>query len=216
MMHFPMLKSPIQKLTTMLLLVILSATTSFSQQSINDTLKIQAIIYQGDTIPMSVLSNIYVQSHLTNSQKEALARYNRLRNAVYVTYPYARKAGIILNDINAHLEHISDKKERKKYINSRDKELKKEFTTPITNLTVYQGKILMKLINRETSNNCYEIIKEYQGGLTARVYQTVAFFFSSNLKQPYDSKNEDLAIEKIVREVQRLYGYAEISKSQNL
>lgn len=216
MMHFPMLKSPIQKLTTMLLLVILSATTSFSQQSINDTLKMQAIIYQGDTIPLSVLSNIYVQSHLTNSQKEALARYNRLRNAVYVTYPYARKAGIILNDINAHLEHISDKKERKKYINSRDKELKKEFTTPITNLTVYQGKILMKLINRETSNNCYEIIKEYQGGLTARVYQTVAFFFSSNLKQPYDSKNEDLAIEKIVREVQRLYGYAEISKSQNL
>ena len=96
------------------------------------------------------------------------------------------------------------------------KELKKEFTTPITNLTVYQGKILMKLINRETSNNCYEIIKEYQGGLTARVYQTVAFFFSSNLKQPYDSKNEDLVIEKIVQEVQRLYGYNEISKSQNL
>ena len=215
-MHFPMLKSLSLKSTTLFLLVILSATTSFSQQSINDTLKMQAIIYEGDTIPMSVLSNIYVQSHLTNSQKEALARYNRLRNAVYVTYPYARKAGIILNDINAHLEHISDRKERKKYINSRDKELKKEFTTPITNLTVYQGKILMKLINRETSNNCYEIIKEYQGGLTARVYQTVAFFFSSNLKQPYDSKNEDLAIEKIVQEVQRLYGYAEISKSQNL
>ena len=215
-MHFPMLKSLIFKLTPLLLLVILSATTSFSQQSINDTLKMQAIIYEGDTIPMSVLSNIYVQSHLTNSQKEALARYNRLRNAVYVTYPYARKAGIILNDINAHLVNITDRKERKKYINSRDKELKKEFTTPITNLTVYQGKILMKLINRETSNNCYEIIKEYQGGLTARVYQTVAFFFSSNLKQPYDSKNEDLAIEKIVQEVQRLYGYAEISKSQNL
>lgn len=216
MMHFPILKSPIHKLTTILLLVILSARTSFSQQSTNDTLKMQAIIYQGDTIPMSVLSNIYVQSVLTNSQKEALARYNRLRNAVYVTYPYARKAGIILNDINAHLVNISEKKERKKYINSRDKELKKEFTTPLTNLTVYQGKILMKLINRETGNNCYEIIKEYQGGLTARVYQTVAFFFSSNLKQPYDSKNEDLAIEKIVREVQRLYGYAEISKSQNL
>ena len=215
-MHFPMLKRPILKLTTIILLVITSATTSFSQYSINDTLQLQAIVYEGDTIPMSVLSNIYIQSRLTNSQKEALAKYNRLRNAVYVTYPYARKAGIILNDINAHLVNISDKKERKKYINSRDKELKKEFTTPITNLTVYQGKILMKLINRETSNNCYEIIKEYQGGLTARVYQTVAFFFSSNLKQPYDSKNEDLAIEKIVQEVQRLYGYAEISKSQNL
>lgn len=198
------------------LLFFLSQHSGYAQYSINDTLKIQAIIYQGDTIPMSILSNIYVQSILTSSQREALARYNRLRNAVYVTYPYARKAGIILNDINAHLVNIPEKKDRKKYINSRDKELKKEFTTPITNLTVYQGKILMKLINRETGNNCYEIIKEYQGGLTARVYQTVAFFFSSNLKQPYDPKTEDMAIEKIVQEVQRLYGYTEISKSQNL
>jgi benzoyl-CoA reductase/2-hydroxyglutaryl-CoA dehydratase subunit BcrC/BadD/HgdB len=211
-----MLKSPIIKSTLILLLAISSATSAFSQYSIHDTLKLQAIVYQGDTIPMSVLSNIYVQSILTNSQKEALAKYNRLRNAVYVTYPYARKAGIILNDINKHLATITEKQERKKYIKSRDKELKKEFSTPITNLSVYQGKILMKLINRETGNNCYEIIKEYQGGLTARLYQTVAFFFDSNLKQPYNAQNDDLVIEKIVREVQRLYGYAEISKTQNL
>jgi hypothetical protein len=65
----------------------------------------------------------------------------------------------------------------------------------------------MKLINRETGNNCYEIIKEYKGGFTARLYQTVAFFFSSNLKQPYDPTGEDAQIEKIVQEVQRMYGY---------
>ena len=65
----------------------------------------------------------------------------------------------------------------------------------------------MKLINRETGNNCYEIIKEYKGGLTARFYQTVAFFFDSNLKQPYDATGDDAAIEKIVLEVQRMYGY---------
>jgi hypothetical protein len=74
----------------------------------------------------------------------------------------------------------------------------------------------MKLINRETGNNCYEIIKEYKGGLTARLYQTVAFFFDSNLKQPYDPQNDDHVIEKIVLEVQRLYGYNEISKKQSL
>jgi hypothetical protein len=105
------------------------------------------------------------------------------------------------------LTNISDKSARKDYIKSREKELKKEFTDPLTNLSVYQGKVLMKLINRETGNNCYEIIKEHKGGLTARFYQTVAFFFNSSLKQPYDPKGDDLEIEKIVLEVQRMYGY---------
>jgi hypothetical protein len=70
----------------------------------------------------------------------------------------------------------------------------------------------MKLINRETGNNCYDIIKEYKGGLTARLYQTVAFFFNSSLKQPYDARSEDATIEKLVQEVQRMYGYTEIRK----
>ena len=196
--------------------ILFTSNSTFSQLNFKDTLKTEAIIYQGDTIPYSVLSNLYVYSTLTEKQKKSLAQYNRLRNAVYVTYPYARKAGVILNDINAKLLNIQKQSDRRKYINSRDRELKKEFTTPLTNLTIYQGKILMKLINRETGNNCYEIIKEYKGGLTARLYQTVAFFFDSNLKQPYDPKNEDHVIERIVLEVQRLYGYNEISRKQSL
>ncbi len=215
-MKFPEVHTPIYLRHTILLFLLLCMKLSFGQISFQDTMRIQAIIYQGDTIPLSVLSNIYVYNQLTTSQKQARANYNRLRNAVYVTYPYARKAGMVLNDINQKLTFISDKPNRKKYINSRERELKKEFTTPLTNMSIYQGKVLMKLINRETGNNCYEIIKEYQGGLTARLYQTIAFFFNSNLKQPYDSKDQDRVIEQIVREVQRLYGYAEISKSQNL
>ena len=200
------------KLMALVLLLLLLSKMSISQTVYKDSIKIQAIVYNGDTIPLAVLSNIYVYSHLTTDQKNAIAKYNRLRNAVYVTYPYARKAGMVLNDINTKLEKISDESDRKKYIKSREKELKKEFTTPLTNLSIYQGKVLMKLINRETGNNCYEIIKAYRGGLTARLYQTVAFFFDSNLKQPYDASQEDLVIERIVKEVQRLYGYAEISK----
>ena len=63
----------------------------------------------------------------------------------------------------------------------------------------------MKLINRQTGNNCYDIIKEYKGGVTARVYQTVAFFYNSNLKQPYDVMAKDSEIEKIVLEVEKMY-----------
>ena len=187
----------ILKSTFSVLLLLLGCKGIFSQNLQFDTLKVQAIVYNGDTIPMSVLENIYVYAQLTEEQKKAVAKYNRLRNAVYVTYPYARKAGIVLNDINANLVKYNKESDRKRYIKSREKELKKEFTTPLTKLSVYQGKILMKLINRETGNNCYEIIKEYRGGLTARLYQTVAFFFDSNLKQPYEAEKDDWVIEKL-------------------
>src|SRR4051812_42426292 len=178
-----------------------------AQISENDTIVHQAIVYNGDTIELKTLDNFYFYSHLTEAQRAARNAYNRLRNAVYVTYPYARRAGIVMNDINAKLATITGEAARKKYIHSREKELRKEFTKPLTDLSIYQGKILMKLINRETGNNCYEIIKEYQGGLTARLYQTVAFFFSSNLKQPYDANTDDIVIERFVQEVQRMYGY---------
>lgn len=195
--------------------LLLFSYKPIAQIKSNDTITVQAIIQNGDTIPISVLSYVFVNCKLTEAQKRALIEYNRLRNAVYYTYPYARKAGSIMNDINNKISSIPDKRNQKKYIKSREAELRKEFTTPLTNMSVFQGKILMKLINRETGNSCYEIIKEYKGGLTAGVYQTVAFFFDTSLKQPYDPQNNDQTIERIVREIQRLYGYPDIAKSRN-
>ena len=171
----------------------------------NDTIPVPASIYQSEFLPSQTLEWVWVQvpypPHLLKKRQE----WTRLRNAVYVTYPYARKAGIIMNDINAKLEGITDKAKRKKYIKSREAELKKEFADPLTQLSIYQGKVLMKLINRQTGNNCYDIIKEYKGGVTARLYQTVAFFFNSSLKQPYDRSANDREIEMIVLEVEKMY-----------
>lgn len=215
-MFFRPLHMNLLKLVFFTGIFLLLHTPASAQHGQYDTAVRQAIIYDGDTIELKTLGNFYSYSHLTEAQRAAKNAYNRLRNAVYVTYPYARRAGIVMNDINAKLLTITDASERRKYIRSREKELRKEFTKPLTDLSIYQGKVLMKLINRETGNNCYEIIKEYQGGLTARLYQTVAFFFSTNLKQPYDPQKDDLAIERFVIEVQHLYGYPEIRKSQNL
>jgi hypothetical protein len=164
------------------------------------------MVYEGDTIEAKVLAGVYVYAYPGNMS--AKARWTRLRNAVYVTYPYARRAAVVFNDINKKITGLTDKSAISTLINSREKELKKEFTDPLTNLSVYQGKVLMKLINRETGNNCYNIVKELKGGFTARFWQTVAFIFGSNLKQPYDAKGEDSEMETIVKEVQRLYGYS--------
>ena len=171
----------------------------------NDTIKVEAAFYQNQIVPAQSLEWIWVQAKYPPHLLKRREAYNRLRNAVYVCYPYAKRAGIILNDINLKLADIKDKRDRRKYIKSREKELKKEFTDPLTNLSIYQGKVLMKLINRQTGNNCYEIIKEYKGGVTARVYQTVAFFYNSSLKQPYDVMGKDSEIEKIVLEVEKMY-----------
>jgi hypothetical protein len=182
---------------------LLHAQTSISKWGPNDTLIVSAIIYNGESMPFREMEMVYV----SNMSREKLAKYikayNRLRNAVYVTYPYARTAGATLNDVNTHLKQVSSKKEKKKYIKSREKDLKDQFADPLSNLSVYQGKVLMKLINRQTGNNCYDIIKEYRGGLNARVYQTVAFFFNSSLKQDYDFEHDatDRQIETIIREI---------------
>ncbi len=200
------------RISILLGVIMLSAAMASAQSK--DSITTAAVVYNGDTLEAKTLENLFFYSRLNEAQMSAAAKYNRLRNAVYVTYPYARRAGAIMNDINDKLVAIEKKSERKKYIHSREAELRKEFTNPLTNLSVYQGKVLMKLINRETGNNCYEIIKEYKGGFNARLYQTVAFFFNSNLKQPYNAKADDIVIEKLVKEVQRMYGYEDNSRIQ--
>ncbi|HEU4469892.1 MAG TPA: DUF4294 domain-containing protein [Flavisolibacter sp.] len=169
----------------------------------NDTILVSAIFYDNEWIPYSFMEPVYVSNVSPEKMAKAIQEYNRLRNAVYVTYRYAQEAGAIINDVNTRLRGVDSKKERKKYIKSREDELKKKFSDPLSNLSVYQGKVLMKLINRETGNDCYEIIKEYRGGLNARMYQTVAFFFGSDLKQPYDAQNNavDRQIEVFVQEI---------------
>lgn len=189
------------------LCIFMLSSRASAQTSELDTIRVYAMIdANGDTIPYSILPPVIVVTQLTREQKKYWAEWTRLRNAVYVTYPYAIAASRIMNDINGQLVKVSDKKERKKIIRAREKELKREFTDKLTKLSVYQGKVLMKLINRQTGNNCYEIIEEYKGFMTAAFWQGVAFVFGSNLKQAYDAFGKDHDMERIVRDVQAMYG----------
>jgi len=178
----------------------------FAQHGINDTIICSAVVYEGDTIEAKILAGVYVWG---KRNAAARAEWTRLRNAIYVTYPYARRAGWVFTDIENHIAHNPNKLAVTKYINSREKELKKEFTEPLKNLSVYQGKVLMKLINRETGGtNCYDILKELKGGLTARSCQTAAFVYGSDLREPYDETGKDAEMESIVKEMKRMYGFS--------
>lgn len=179
------------------------ASTPASHWGPHDTIVVPAIYYNGELMPYSEMEMVFISNLAPDKLAKVMEAYNRLRNAVYVTYPYARTAGFIINDVNAHLAGVNSRGDRKAYIKTREKELKAQFADPLSNLSVYQGKILMKLINRQTGNNCYDIIKDYRGGFNARLYQTVAFFFGSSLKQDYDARNDktDRQIEAIVQEI---------------
>jgi len=175
---------------------------------IRDNIRVEAYITpEGDTIPQSWLPTVEVTAIQSTRWKNYLRNWTRHRNAVYVTYPYAKTASKLINEVNNQLAGVSDEGQRKRIIKSREKEMKRDFGDKVTSLSVYQGKVLMKLINRESGNNCYEIIKEYKGGFNAGFWQTVAFVFGSSLKQQYEPQGEDKDIEKIVLELQKLYGY---------
>jgi hypothetical protein len=147
-----------------------------------------------------------VEKKLDRKQTLYWQEWTRLRNAVYVTYPYAKASSKIMNEINTRLVNVTDKKQRKAIIKSREKDLKKEFADKVTQLSVYQGRVLMKLIYRQTGNSCYEIIEEYKGVFAAAFWQTVAVLFGGNLKLNYDVNGADRDLEKIVRDVARMYG----------
>ncbi len=202
-----------RNISTILLTGFLSVLFSFKASAQNgtgpyDTIRVGACVEaNGDTIPCSWLSPVNLFTKLQGKYKKRYVEWTRLRNAVYVTYPYAKAASRVINEINLQLVNVTDKKKRKAIIHSREKDLKKQFADKLTQLSVYQGKVLMKLIYRETGNNCYEIIEEYKGTFNAAFWQTVALIFGSNLRQNYDSVDKDRDMEIIVRDVERMYGY---------
>ena len=165
----------------------------------------RVVIVGTDTLPSITLQIFEITEKLPRKLRKERERWTRLRNAVYVTYPYAKSAARILKDVNGRLATLPNKKDRKAYLASKEKELKAEFGDKLEKLSIYQGKVLMKLIDRESGENCYEIIKELKGGFNARMWQTVAFFFGGNLKSEYDTE-EDRDIEAIVQEIE-MYRY---------
>lgn len=190
---------------TVLMCAFLCRNDAVAQSAQEGGMNVRAVIVGTDTLPSITLQIFEVTEKLPRKLRKQRERWTRLRNAVYVTYPYAKSAARILKDVNSHLASLDNKKARKAYLATKEKELKAEFGDKLENLSIYQGKVLMKLINRETGENCYEIIKELKGGFNARLWQTVAFFFGGNLKSEYDYE-EDHDIEEIVQEIE-MYRY---------
>jgi len=155
-------------------------------------------IVDGDTMPQIRLRQVYVMPKKVYHSKRERRRFLRLVRKIKKVLPYAQLANKTLRDINEELEGIDDKRTRKKYIKKVDKVLKARYGEELKNLTISEGRILIKLIDRETGSTSYELIKELKGSFSAFMWQSLARLFGENLKQDYDPEKEDKLIEEIL------------------
>ncbi len=130
-----------------------------------------------------------------------LRQYTLLEYKVKKVYPIAKVAAIKLKEYNRVYASFKTARERKDYVKSVEKELFKEYEGELRTMKVSEGRILIKLLDRETGNSSYEIIKEFKGGLSAFFWQSVAKLFGHDLKAQYDPVLEDRLIEYIVCEI---------------
>ena len=155
----------------------------------------------GELLPHVRLSEVRCAARRRFKTKRAQERYTRLVKNVKKVLPYARIAAARLNEIEDSLSHISNEKLRKKYIADAEKALFAEFEKPIKHLSIRQGRLLIKLIDRETGNTSYELIRTLKGRFSAFMWQGVARIFGSSLKAEYDAEGEDKYIEYIVNAI---------------
>lgn len=182
-----------------LLALLLFPIYSFSQNT-NKNVLIGYKIERGDTVYVDKIAPVYVFNRPDNWRKSRQWRdYYRTVYNFKKVYPYALKAKeIILNTDSTLASSNFSKRERNKYIKNYEKLLFKEFEKPLKNLSFSQGKLLLKLLDRELGRTSFYVIKDYRGGFAAGFWQGVAKLFGSDLKKPYDKFGNDKLIEELV------------------
>ena len=150
-------------------------------------------VERGDSIPMIHVLPVYVFSRGVD-----LRRYRKLVDAVKKVYPIARIAKARMAEMEDELCRLPTKKAQKAYIKEVYNQIKEEYTPVLKHMTRTQGRVLLKLIDRETEYTAYEVLKEFRGSFVAGFWQGVSRIFGQNLKSEYDREGEDRMIEQIV------------------
>lgn len=156
------------------------------------------VVADGERIPWVLLPEVRVWGYRRFASEEDRKIYNRLKYNVLKVLPYAKLAQEKYDQLQRDLAMTDDKKEQKRLVKACEKDIKGIFNKEVKNMTVTQGKILLKLIDRETGNSSFEMVKELRGGVSAFFYQSLARVFGHNLKNEYNLI-QDRDIENIIR-----------------
>jgi len=185
--------------------IVLFSFISYAQDSVRtsaDVYVAKAVIIDGDTLWVADLDEVYIFPEKTFENLHQKRKYSRLIMNVKKVYPWAQLAGDIMEEVNNHLLTLETDKEKNDYLKLVETDLLDNYTDQIKKLTVTQGKILVKLIDRQTGETSYEVLEFYRGKFSAFFWQALARLFGSSLKLEYDPYGEDRLIEEIVLQIE--------------
>ena len=173
-------------------------------QEKTDEKKMRAKVSDGDTIILGYLNTVYINQYWNPRRKKRYKRkYLKLIRDVKKVYPYAKLAGDKLKEYEKELSEIEKARNKRKFLDKVEKELREEYEGDLKKLTITQGVILIKLVDRETGDTSYELVKQFRGSFSAFFWQGVARLFGHNLKLNYDPNGEDYLIEEVVQLIEQ-------------
>ncbi len=164
--------------------------------------KVGRVLDKGDSIQYVELNKIYVYPPLTFENERQRMEYNRLVYNVKKVLPIAKEVNKIIIETYEYLQTLPDKKARDEHMKRVEADIKREYTPRMKKLTYAQGKLLIKLVYRETSSSSYQLIQAFLGPIRAGFYQAFAWFFGASLKKEYQPNGVDRLTERVVLQVE--------------
>lgn len=155
-------------------------------------------VYEGDTIPYIKLPTVYVFKPLKFKNRRQMNQYYKLVRDVKKVLPIANEVNRAIIETYEYLQTIPDEKARQKHLKLVEKSVKEQYTPRMKKLTFAQGKLLIKLVDRQTNSTGYELVKAFLGPFRAGFYQAFAALFGASLKKQYDPTGEDALTERVV------------------
>lgn len=157
-----------------------------------------AYIENGDTIPYEHIFEVVIVPRRTFRNERELRAYRRMIANLKKVYPYAQEAKRLLREMDSVYGGLDSRAAKARYASQMERKLNRQFEKQIRNLTYSQGRMLIKLINRETGRTTYDIIKQFRGGLSAGFWQIIAKMFGSDLKSGFDPVEEDRILNELI------------------
>lgn len=151
-----------------------------------------------DTIPIINLQEVFIYPQIKFKNKREQARYNKLVRDIKRTLPYAKLVYATLIETYEYIETLPNEKAKQEHLKRMEKELFKEYKPELKKLTFSQGKLLIKLIDRECNQSSYNLLKAFLGSFRAGFWNLFAGMFGTSLKTEYDPEGKDFMIERIV------------------
>ena len=162
------------------------------------TVKVGKVLFQGDSIQYMEMNNVYVYPQLTFKNKKQAKAYMRLVTNVKKVLPIAKEAKQLLYETTEILETLPSKEAKNAHMKRVENEIFKTYKPKMKKLTYSQGKLLIKLIDRECHSSSYEMIQAFMGPFRAGFWQTFAWAFGASLKKQYDAEGTDRLTERVV------------------